>query len=206
MKRNILIFLFLLSFVILGLLIFRGISGEDDWICDNGQWIRHGNPSSPQPTAACPEFKSDDAAISQVVPTSTVATSTAQGVVKVFFGNSKNDPNVINCQTTYSVTRQISASEDKYLAVLRELLAGPTEAEKTSGFFTTINEAVALPEITLVDGILTADFAPDLEKGIGGSCRVAAINSQLVNTLQQFPEVKQVVISIDGRTADILQP
>ena len=32
----------------------RLISGEDDWICDNGQWIKHGQPSAPQPTETCP--------------------------------------------------------------------------------------------------------------------------------------------------------
>lgn len=32
----------------------RLISGEDDWICDNGQWVKHGQPSAPQPTETCP--------------------------------------------------------------------------------------------------------------------------------------------------------
>jgi hypothetical protein len=31
------------------------LSGDEDtWICDRGQWVRHGNPSSPVPQTNCP--------------------------------------------------------------------------------------------------------------------------------------------------------
>ncbi len=32
----------------------RFLSGEDGWICTDGQWVEHGHPSAPAPTAACP--------------------------------------------------------------------------------------------------------------------------------------------------------
>jgi len=35
---------------------------------------------------------------------------------------------------------------------------------------------------------------------------VTAIRAQITETLKQFPTVENVVISIDGRTEDILQP
>ncbi len=31
----------------------RLASGEDDWICRNGEWIRHGNPVAPMPGYVC---------------------------------------------------------------------------------------------------------------------------------------------------------
>lgn len=31
----------------------KGASGEDSWICVDGQWIRHGNPSAPMPVTPC---------------------------------------------------------------------------------------------------------------------------------------------------------
>jgi uncharacterized membrane protein len=31
----------------------RGLTGEDDWICDNGQWVSHGHPSYPAPGTEC---------------------------------------------------------------------------------------------------------------------------------------------------------
>ncbi len=33
------------------LILFR--ANEDTWICDNGQWVKHGNPKSPMPTKEC---------------------------------------------------------------------------------------------------------------------------------------------------------
>jgi hypothetical protein len=34
----------------------RFLSGsEDDWICVNGQWVKHGVPSAPRPTSGCGE-------------------------------------------------------------------------------------------------------------------------------------------------------
>jgi hypothetical protein len=31
---------------------------EDNWICQNGAWVKHGNPSSPAPTTFCENQKS----------------------------------------------------------------------------------------------------------------------------------------------------
>jgi len=49
--------LLIIAAVIVGLIIvlfaIRLFSGEDDWICQNGQWIEHGHPSAPAPTKPC---------------------------------------------------------------------------------------------------------------------------------------------------------
>jgi len=42
--------IFLAFFIVGGLRLF---SGEDNWVCKNGQWVSHGNPSSSAPTAEC---------------------------------------------------------------------------------------------------------------------------------------------------------
>jgi len=42
--------LVIVAVIIIGL---RFLSGEDNWICDNGQWVKHGNPSAPMPTEPC---------------------------------------------------------------------------------------------------------------------------------------------------------
>lgn len=40
--------------IIIGLVfIGRLISSEDTWICDDGEWIKHGVPASPKPTTQC---------------------------------------------------------------------------------------------------------------------------------------------------------
>ena len=63
-----------------------------------------------------------------------------------------------------------------------------------------------IQSLTIGDGILRVDFDGTLEFGAGGSCRVTAIRSQIRETVKQFPSVRDVVISINGRTEDILQP
>lgn len=48
-------------YVILGIFIaaavvvagLRLFSGEDTWLCQNGQWVKHGNPQAAAPTRAC---------------------------------------------------------------------------------------------------------------------------------------------------------
>jgi uncharacterized membrane protein len=47
-----------LAFMIIAIFVFavftlRVLSGEDDWICQEGQWTKHGYPDFPAPTAEC---------------------------------------------------------------------------------------------------------------------------------------------------------
>jgi len=53
MKKYYLIIIFIVL-VLLGVVIgARVISGEDDWICQNGEWTKHGNPAAPKPQISC---------------------------------------------------------------------------------------------------------------------------------------------------------
>lgn len=49
------LFMPFLAFSALILIIgcIKGLSGEDDWICSGGMWIKHGMPSAPMPTTLC---------------------------------------------------------------------------------------------------------------------------------------------------------
>jgi hypothetical protein len=42
-----------LSALVLIIGCIKGLSGEDDWICKEGMWIKHGMPSAAMPTAPC---------------------------------------------------------------------------------------------------------------------------------------------------------
>jgi len=46
------IIIFLLGFM---LAFFKYRSQEDNWICQNGKWIKHGNPNTPMPEFGCGE-------------------------------------------------------------------------------------------------------------------------------------------------------
>lgn len=36
----------------------RIFSGEDNWVCNNGEWIKHGSPDLVKPNMPCGDFKS----------------------------------------------------------------------------------------------------------------------------------------------------
>lgn len=126
--------------------------------------------------------------------------------IKLFFGSSASDPQGFNCNKSYPAGRQIAKTQSLARVALEELLLGPTAEEKTNGFFTSINKGVKIQKLTVENRVARVDFGEALQAQVGGSCRVAAIRSQIAETLKQFPSVKDVVISIDGRTEDILQP
>jgi len=134
--------------------------------------------------------------------------------LKLFFSNKIQDPNNLNCEVTYSVSREVSrptnnsesrVGELTYI-LLKELLNGPTKVEKSQGFFTSINLGTKIQKISIVRGVATIEFSEELVKGVAGSCRVQAIRSQITETLKQFPEIREVVILVNGDFETILQP
>lgn len=125
--------------------------------------------------------------------------------VKIFFGNIKEDPEVLNCEKVYSVERKVF--ENKVMVqALEELLKGPTLEEQEKGYLTNINSGVNINSLIVENNIVKVDFDEQLGFQVGGSCRVMAIRSQITRTLVQFPEINDVIISINGRIEDILQP
>ena len=52
-KKTIYTIIAIILFLILMLACLRFLSGEDDWICQNGKRIQHGHPSFPAPVAQC---------------------------------------------------------------------------------------------------------------------------------------------------------
>jgi cytoskeletal protein RodZ len=53
-KKELNFFLILLcGFVIVAAFLIRFLSPEDTWVCQQGQWVKHGNPNVEQPTSKC---------------------------------------------------------------------------------------------------------------------------------------------------------
>jgi hypothetical protein len=54
-KKKLILTIVILAIIIVAGVIFglRFLSGEDNWICENGKWIKHGNPSASMPTTPC---------------------------------------------------------------------------------------------------------------------------------------------------------
>jgi hypothetical protein len=297
------IVLIILAVIAVGTVAYFKFSTEDTWLCQNGGWVKHGNPSSAMPTAGCDasvnnnnnsaptesNIKIDNLKAGDTITTPLTLTGSARGwyfeasfpiklldatgkelatapaqaqgewmnsnwvpfkatlnfisptdqngtlvfmkdnpsglpandekfeipvlikatetlVVKAFFGNTLKNPDATDCSLVYPLDRTIAKTQATGQASLAELIAGPTEAEKAQGYYTSINPGVQLQKLTITNGTAYADFNETLEAQVGGSCKITFIRAQITQTLLQFPTVKNMVISIDGRTEDILQP
>jgi hypothetical protein len=124
--------------------------------------------------------------------------------VRAYFA--KSEVTGSTCSVVFPVDRVVPKTEATARVALEELFKGPTDAEKAQGYFTNINPGVKVQSLVIdSNGTARADFSSELET-TGGSCRVTEIRSEINFTLKQFPTIKNVIISINGRTEDILQP
>jgi hypothetical protein len=59
MKKFLIPLLIVVAIGLVGLLTARFLFGgnEDDWICQSGEWVRHGNPSASMPLTGCGDKK-----------------------------------------------------------------------------------------------------------------------------------------------------
>lgn len=294
MKNKILSAILILIVLLAIVFAVRLFSGEDDWICSGGEWVKHGYPSAAQPTSPC--FSGIGPGLTIISPKAEAeiasplvvkgyvngdgwtgfegaagmvrvldkkgellasATLVIQGEwtkapayfeatlnfvnsengggqllfsnenssglpekdktfalpikfdktqeVSVYFLSSRLDPE-ITCNKSFPVVRKVAKTQAVGAAALVELLKGPTPEEEADGYSTALNYGVKVQSLNIKDKIAYVDFDEALEKAVGGSCRVAAIRSQITNTLKQFATVEDVIISVNGRTEDILQP
>lgn len=119
--------------------------------------------------------------------------------IKLFWGKEGEDG-------VFEVLRLIPETKTIEEATIRELLKGPGINDKANGYYTAINENVTLLSLKIENGVAFADFDSELEKEVAGSAKVLLIRKQIEETLKQFPEINDVIISIERRVDDILQP
>ena len=124
--------------------------------------------------------------------------------ISVFFSSKKEDPETLNCDLVFPLTRFIPG-DDKAVAraALTELFRGLSPEEKAAGYFTLLPEGLSVGSLTITDGVATVDVLGPLQGG--GSCRIAAIYNQIEETLTQFPTISSIVLLVNGE-AEALQP
>jgi spore germination protein GerM len=126
---------------------------------------------------------------------------------QAYFINQDQDPQRLDCTRVDAVNHTVPRSVAAARAALEKLLAGPTATEKQAGFMTVINPGVTVASLSIQDGVAHVTFSRELQEGVGGSCRVTTIRSQIEQTLMQFPSVTSVRISVEGYADDeVLQP
>jgi hypothetical protein len=42
-----------LAIVFIAIIALRFFTPEDTWLCQKGEWVKHGQPSNPAPTTLC---------------------------------------------------------------------------------------------------------------------------------------------------------
>lgn len=109
------------------------------------------------------------------------------------------------CDIVHKVSRAVPETRGVARAALQHLIAGPTREEWEQGYRSIVPGDVELQDITITNGVARADFSSTLNR-VGGSCAVTAARAQIEKTLQQFPTVSSVVISVDGDAETALQP
>jgi len=121
--------------------------------------------------------------------------------VKVFFSNIKEDLQTVDCARVHAATRRVPLTEDLAEAAIVELLKGPSVAEQSIGYRTSIFPGTSLRSITVKDGTVTVDFSKELLYAVSGSCHIQALGAQIEQTLKQFASVTNVKRLIDGQEA-----
>lgn len=104
-----------------------------------------------------------------------------------------------------AVSRTVSVSADKPSAVLSQLLAGPTAAERQAGYYSFFSAKTAhlLRSVQTVNGVAHADFGdfrliiPNASSSAGSK----ALLDELDATLKQFGGIKSTVYSFNGNVA-----
>lgn len=162
----------IISGIVLAFLIFLSarflIGGnEDDWICVNNQWVKHGNPKAPMPQTGCgivkEEWKTqtvDEAGITFRYPPSTTyrkeVASDSAGIHAVGFyvekGN-KNNPSY----TFYVVFQPNKKASEKDLELAKTGMDPKTIKEVTVAGFKGIEGLVTGPKTRYMTAILKND-------------------------------------------------
>ena len=194
---------------------FTTLQGEDGrgLLVDSLNWLNEGPPPQPPTQSATLELR--DAA----------GTALAQQAITVL---SPDDPGTQEITLYFVLGEEVQAVQRRIpkpvaveSAALEELLWGPFPPN-LAGFGTALPTSqdvlsylgrepdwgprVTLRQLTIVDGVATADFSKEMGAYGGGSLRVMLIRKQIEQTLKQFPSVRDVVVAIEGETEAVLQP
>lgn len=135
-----------------------------------------------------------------------VAFEQGTSTVRVFFSNASKGSDE-DCEKTFGLAHTVVASADGGRgAAMHELIKGPTPYEQKKGYSTALPELLRHPAIRESGAVVTVDFDESLQIGVAGSCRVAAIRSQIEQTMAQWNPGTTVNIRINGKSEGILQP
>ena len=96
---------------------------------------------------------------------------------------------------------KVNAAGDKYAEAVKSLMQGTKDKNQS----VIIPRQAKLRSVKLEGGVAKVDFSKDLVKHfVGGSTGEEMLVGSIVNTLTEFPEVKQVQILIEGSPVETI--
>lgn len=116
---------------------------------------------------------------------------------------------LVRAQASSSTVQDVSrivrgrGLEELLAAALRELLAGPTEAERRTGLVTAIPDGTRLRSLRIANGVVLVDLSREIESG-GGSSSMLGRLWQIVYTATQLPQASRVQLLVDGHRRSAL--
>lgn len=169
---------------ILSIIILLMVAG-----CDNQNTATSGN--NPQ--------KSNETAQTEIAVSQNdgkTATDTKKQIeVTVYFPDA-------NAEKLIAAKRQIPDNDSKYTETVNALIAGP--ASKAEGISVMPKGAKVL-HVTVNNNTATVDFNKEFQINFtGGSTGEIMLIGSIVDTLTEFPEIKAVQFTLEGRPLDIL--
>lgn len=169
---------------ILSIIILLMVAG-----CDNQNTATSGNNSQKSNETAQTEI-----AVSQ--NDGKTATDTKKQIeVTVYFPDA-------NAEKLIAAKRQIPDNDSKYTETVNALIAGP--ASKAEGISVMPKGAKVL-HVTVNNNTATVDFNKEFQTNFtGGSTGEIMLIGSIVDTLTEFPEIKAVQFTLEGRPLDIL--
>lgn len=128
--------------------------------------------------------------------------------IKVYFHSKKIDPDWLDCNKVYPVTRTIPKTSAVATAALQELLKGttPEEAKDFIGFSPDETKGI-LRSVKVKSGGAYVNFTRAMFEQMGNatsSCG-GGFFSMVEATLMQFPTIKKVYYAIEGNTNDFYE-
>lgn len=123
-------------------------------------------------------------------------------VLRVYFNNERLAAAPDDCATVFALRREVPKTEAVAAAALRQLFAGPTEAERAAGYRSPFSTSTAglLKRVFIEHGTAYVDLHDPraLLPGVTSSCGAAEFGTQIERTLRRFPTVRRVILAIDG--------
>jgi hypothetical protein len=178
MFKKSLILLTVALVILAGIFWLKLFSPEDSWICENNQWIMHGNPSAPKPNEPCGEKMTSDFSepATTTSPTTNIATPSSTHIIDVVPNEIKIDglyvclPKIGDGPQTQECALGIMSDDGKYYSLDTNRLGknidfATGDRLHIEGIFTPIEMISSnLGRIYNVKGIITALKVEELDQ------------------------------------------